>query len=74
MALIPTLTDIRAAAGRIRLHIYRTPILRCTGTGRIVGTQLFFKCENFQKGGAFKIRGATTPRPWPPNCGGSGPM
>ena len=59
MALIPTLTDIRAAAGRIRLHIYRTPILRCTGTGRIVGTQLFFKCENFQKGGAFKIRGAT---------------
>ena len=59
MASIPTLTDIRAAAHRIRPHIHRTPILSCAGINRIVGAQLFFKCENFQKIGAFKIRGAT---------------
>lgn len=59
MASIPSLTDIRAAAHRIRGHIHRTPVLSCAGINRIVGAQLFFKCENFQKVGAFKIRGAT---------------
>ena len=59
MASIPSLTDIRAAAHRIRRHIHRTPVLSCAGINRIVGAQLFFKCENFQKVGAFKIRGAT---------------
>ncbi|MCE2486169.1 MAG: pyridoxal-phosphate dependent enzyme [Desulfurellaceae bacterium] len=55
----PSLTDIRAAADRIRRHIHRTPVLSCAGVDRIVGARLFFKCENFQKVGAFKIRGAT---------------
>ena len=57
--MIPSLTDIRAAADRIRRHIHRTPVLSCAGIDRIVGARLFFKCENFQKVGAFKIRGAT---------------
>lgn len=55
----PSLTDIRAAADRIRRHIHRTPVLSCAGIDRVVGARLFFKCENFQKVGAFKIRGAT---------------
>ena len=56
---IPSLSDIRAAAERIKLHAIRTPLL--TGRGRldeIVGAQLFFKCENMQRVGAFKFRGA----------------
>ena len=57
--MIPSLTDIRAAADRIRRHIHRTPVLSCAGIDRLVGARLFFKCENFQKVGAFKIRGAT---------------
>jgi threonine dehydratase len=57
--MISSLTDIRAAADRIRRHIHRTPVLSCAGIDRIVGARLFFKCENFQKVGAFKIRGAT---------------
>ena len=57
--MTPSLTDIRAAADRIRRHIHRTPVLSCTGIDRLVGARLFFKCENFQKVGAFKIRGAT---------------
>lgn len=57
--MTPNLTDIRAAADRIRRHIHRTPVLSCAGIDRLVGARLFFKCENFQKVGAFKIRGAT---------------
>ena len=57
--MIPSLTDIRAAADRIHRHIHRTPVLSCAGIDRLVGARLFFKCENFQKVGAFKIRGAT---------------
>ena len=57
--MVPSLTDIRAAADRIRRHIHRTPVLSCAGIDRLVGARLFFKCENFQKVGAFKIRGAT---------------
>ena len=56
--MVPSLTDIRAAADRIRRHIHRTPVLSCAGIDRLVGARLFFKCENFQKVGAFKIRGA----------------
>ena len=57
--MVPSLTDIRAAADRIRRHVHRTPVLSCVGIDRLVGARLFFKCENFQKVGAFKIRGAT---------------
>lgn len=43
----------------IKPYAHRTPVLRCTTLDRMVGATLHFKCENFQKGGAFKFRGAT---------------
>jgi threonine dehydratase len=49
--------DIEAAHKRIRRHIHRTPVLTCQSLDKITGANLFFKCENFQKIGAFKIRG-----------------
>lgn len=57
--MTPTLDDIRAAAGRIRPFLHLTPVLTCAALDRLAGATLFFKCENFQKGGAFKARGAT---------------
>jgi threonine dehydratase len=54
----PTLTDIRQAAERIRPYIHRTPILTCASLDVKVGAQVFLKCENLQKVGAFKFRGA----------------
>lgn len=54
----PDLNDIRAAHQRIRPYINRTPVLTCSALDRMVGARLFFKCENFQKSGAFKFRGA----------------
>lgn len=51
--------DLRAAADRVRPHVHRTPVLTCAALDRMAGASLFFKCENFQKVGAFKIRGAT---------------
>jgi threonine dehydratase len=59
MAMLPNLDDIRAAAERIRPFIHRTPVLTCAALDDMAGAQLFFKCENLQKGGAFKARGAT---------------
>ncbi len=55
----PTISDIRAAAERIRPFAHRTPVLTCSSLDAMVGARLFFKCENFQKVGAFKFRGAT---------------
>jgi threonine dehydratase len=55
----PTLSNIEAAAKRIEPYIEKTPVLTCSGLDRMVGARLFFKCENFQKVGAFKFRGAT---------------
>ena len=57
--MIPTLADIQAAHQRIAPHIHRTPVLTSQAINQICGAELFFKCENFQKTGAFKIRGAT---------------
>ena len=54
----PDLEDIRRAHQRISSVIHRTPVLTCTAINRMVGARLFFKCENFQKVGAFKFRGA----------------
>ena len=54
----PDLQDIREAHERIRGHIHRTPVLTCETLNRQCHAELFFKCENFQKVGAFKIRGA----------------
>lgn len=51
--------DVRAASGRIAPHIHRTPVLTSELLDEMAGAQLFFKCENFQKTGSFKIRGAT---------------
>jgi threonine dehydratase len=50
---------IRAAHERIRAHINRTPVLTSSRLDEASGASLFFKCENFQKIGAFKARGAT---------------
>lgn len=55
----PTIEDIRAAATRIAPHIHRTPVATCASIDAIAGASLFFKCENLQKVGAFKARGAT---------------
>jgi threonine dehydratase len=54
-----TLTDIRAAAIRIAPHIHRTPVVTCRTLDDQIQARAFFKCENFQKVGAFKARGAT---------------
>jgi threonine dehydratase len=54
----PTLLDIRTAAERIRPYAHRTPVLTCESLNRQVGAQVFLKCENLQKVGAFKFRGA----------------
>lgn len=54
-----TLDDVRAAADRIRGLAHRTPVLTCETLDRLAGRALFFKCENLQKVGAFKYRGAT---------------
>ncbi len=53
------LDRIRAAHERIRPHIHRTPVLTSERLDQASGAHLFFKCENFQKIGAFKARGAT---------------
>src|ERR1700736_2135914 len=51
--------SIRAAHERIRAHIHRTPVMTSSRLDEASGAHLFFKCENFQKIGAFKARGAT---------------
>ena len=56
--LPPTLTDIRKAVERIRPYAHRTPVLTCISLDQKVGAQVFMKCENLQKVGAFKFRGA----------------
>jgi threonine dehydratase len=53
------LDSIRAAHERIRAYIHRTPVLTSERLNEASGALLFFKCENFQKIGAFKARGAT---------------
>lgn len=55
---IPTLSDIRVAAERIRPYAHRTPVMTCESLNQRLGAQLFLKCENLQKVGAFKFRGA----------------
>ncbi len=56
---IPTYEDMLAAHERIKPHIRRTPIRVSNYLNELAGAQLFFKCENFQEPGAFKVRGAT---------------
>ena len=53
-----TLDDIRSAARVIAPYAHRTPVMTCATLDELAGCKLFFKCENFQKVGAFKFRGA----------------
>lgn len=53
-----SIADIRMAAARIAGHAHRTPVVTCATLDRLAGRSLYFKCENFQKVGAFKFRGA----------------
>ncbi len=57
-ALRPTIEDILRAAVRIRPHAHRTPVLTSRTIDAMTGASIWFKCENFQRGGAFKFRGA----------------
>lgn len=56
--MTPTLNTIRAAHTRIKPFIHRTPVITSAFINRETGAEIFFKCENFQKVGAFKARGA----------------
>ena len=56
---IPDLSDVKTAHERISPHIHYTPIVTSQFLDAKTGAKLFFKCENFQKAGAFKVRGAS---------------
>lgn len=56
---IPTFDDVRAAHERVKPWIHRTPVLTSAFFDARTGAELLFKCENFQKAGAFKVRGAS---------------
>ncbi|MHB8079731.1 MAG: pyridoxal-phosphate dependent enzyme [Candidatus Krumholzibacteriia bacterium] len=58
MTALPVHADVLAAAERIRPCVHRTPVLTCATLDRLTGARLHFKCENLQKVGAFKFRGA----------------
>ncbi|MBP6979329.1 MAG: pyridoxal-phosphate dependent enzyme [Lentimicrobiaceae bacterium] len=57
--MIPDELTICSTAQRIKGHIHRTPVLTCQTLNQLLQAEVFFKCENFQKAGAFKFRGAT---------------
>jgi len=58
MNIIPTYSDIEQAHQLVQKYAHRTPVLTSSSINKIVGGKLFFKCENLQKVGAFKFRGA----------------
>lgn len=55
---IPVFSDVEKAHTIVKKYAHRTPVLTSSGINKIVGGELFFKCENLQKVGAFKFRGA----------------
>jgi threonine dehydratase len=55
---LPTYDDVVAAAGRLEGHAHKTPVMRSRFADALLGAEVFFKCENFQRAGAFKFRGA----------------
>jgi threonine dehydratase len=59
MDTIPTKQDILDAASRIKTYIHRTPVLTSRSINELLKSELYFKCENLQKVGAFKFRGAS---------------
>ena len=58
MLQLPTFQDVQAAARRLHAQAHRTPVLRSTTADGLLKAQVFFKCENLQRMGAFKFRGA----------------
>ncbi|MDR2111909.1 MAG: pyridoxal-phosphate dependent enzyme, partial [Candidatus Accumulibacter sp.] len=58
MPTLPTYEDVRAAAERLRGHAHKTPVMTSRSIDRELDAKLFFKCENLQRMGAFKFRGA----------------
>jgi len=58
MLELPTYDDVVAASLRLQGKAHRTPVLRSATADHLAGAELFFKCENFQRMGAFKFRGA----------------
>ena len=58
MLQLPTYDDVSAAARRLHGLAHRTPVLRSATADRLLKAQVFFKCENLQRMGAFKFRGA----------------
>ena len=57
-AHLPTFADVVAAADRLQGHAHHTPVLRSSTLDKRLKAEVFFKCENFQRMGAFKFRGA----------------
>ena len=55
---LPTYEDVAAAAARLEGHAHRTPVLRSRTADALLGAELVFKCENYQRSGSFKFRGA----------------
>ena len=58
MPELPTYDDVAAAVSRLDGHAHRTPVLRSRFVDALLGAEVAFKCENFQRSGAFKFRGA----------------
>ena len=58
MSKLPTFDDVAAAAARLQGHAHRTPVMRSRMVDQALGAQVYFKCENLQRMGAFKFRGA----------------
>ena len=59
MTSVPTFEDVQEAATRLHGLAHCTPVLTCSSVNERLGAQVFCKCENFQKAGAFKFRGAS---------------
>lgn len=57
--MIPTKKDLLDAYEKIQPHLHRTPVMSSTGINELLGLEVYFKCENFQKTGSYKPRGAT---------------
>jgi threonine dehydratase len=57
--MIPTLKEVQSAVKRIGPYVHNTPVLTSSTIDRMLDATVYFKCENFQRMGAFKIRGAT---------------
>ncbi|HEY9279574.1 MAG TPA: pyridoxal-phosphate dependent enzyme, partial [Eoetvoesiella sp.] len=55
---LPSFDDVASASERIKGHAHRTPVMHSRTLNKEFGAEVFFKCENLQRMGAFKFRGA----------------